>query len=499
MTEKRCIMNLLRSPRLAWGVLAAAVLIGAAAALHLFSADTPQPDERLTAAARGLPQYDVTLKLLPETREVSLSETILFRNGTGDPLDRIMLRTWLNAFRREETSPAAAGEMYDACYPEGFSPGYLTVHDVLWNRSRAAWRYANGDETAMEITVPSLQPGEEGTLTIRCVARIPECAHRTGGLNGDFQLGNVIPSLALYQNHAWRTDEYSAVGDPFLGDCANYTVHLSMPEGYTAACSAKLAKGGDGLWHGSVPAARDVALCLSRDYRVSSARNGGTLVEAFAKTQDGARRAAEDARKAVETFSALYGACPWPYLAVCSVDFPFGGMEYTGLVMIGQGNFLDSKKDTLELTVAHETAHQWFYALVGSDQVNDPWQDEALCQYAMLRYVAKRYGQGSFETLKYYQVDAPMAEAIPGSLTPGSPIDYFGSLADYSSVVYGRGAALLLALDEWLPDGTDAFLRDYVSRFAFRFATRQDFESLLSDRAGKDCAPLLLDYLDTAH
>jgi len=231
---------------------------------------------------------------------------------------------------------------------------------------------------------------------------------------------------------------------------------------------------------------------------VAKGRQGDTWIYSYADTLDGAKRALNDAKKALETFSALYGDYPYPAYTLCSVDFPFGGMEYPGLCMVGEGYYLESRKDTLELVIAHETAHQWFYGLVGSDQVKNSWQDEALSEYAMLRYVEKRYGQGSFENLRYYRVDAPMQELIPGSLTPGSPIDYFSGFSDYSSVVYGRGAALLLALDEILPKGTDAFLRAYTEKFAFSYVTRAEFEAFLQEHSGMDLSPLLLDYLDTA-
>ena len=90
-----------------------------------------------------------------------------------------------------------------------------------------------------------------------------------------------------------------------------------------------------------------------------------------------------------------------------------------------------------------------------------------------------------------------MQDKTPGTLTPGSPIDYFASYADYATVVYERGAALLLALDEMLPGGVDAFLRAYAARFAFQLVSRNEFEAFLNDYAGMDCSPLLLDYLDT--
>jgi hypothetical protein len=34
-----------------------------------------------------------------------------------------------------------------------------------------------------------------------------------------------------------------------------------------------------------------------------------------------------------------------------------------------------------DLPAVHETAHQWWYALVGNDEYRHPWMDEALAQY----------------------------------------------------------------------------------------------------------------------
>lgn len=482
--------------------LAAACAAAAVLAILLFAllpgrGALKETDTRLAKAGEGLTDYTVTLRLDDRKDTLAISETVLYRNDTGAPLSTLMVRTWLNAFQRSESSPAALEELYDACYPEGFSPGSLTIYDVLWNGERAAYAYVNEDQTALEIQIPVLESGGQGELALRCVAQIPVCCYRTGKAGRDYQLGNALPLLSLYQDGAWRTDAYSAVGDPFLSACANFHVTLYTPEGYVPACSTPLTKGEDGAWRGDMTAARDFCLCLSPDYAMASARAGETAVYSYAKTAQGAKRALDYAKKALETCAGLYGAYPYPAFTVCEASFPFSGMEYPGLCMIGTDNYREDKADTLELVAAHETAHQWFYALVGSDQVLQPWQDEALCEYAVLRYVRMRYGQGSYETLKYYRVDAPMREKLPGGLTPGSPIDYFCALSDYRTVAYGRGAALLLALDELLPGGTDGFLKAYAEEFAFRFATRADFESCLNRYAGMDCTPLVLDYLDT--
>ncbi len=500
MGRKRCIIPwaLPFGARKAALCFALATLAGLAAWLLLRgSSGIPGPGKELTAAAEGLTDYRVELRLLPEENALAISETIRFRNGTGDALDHLVLRTWLNAFQSEEKSPAALEEVYSACYPEGFSPGGLTVYNVTWNGQAANHEFVNSDETALKIAIPALSPGESGTLFFRCLARIPHCTYRTGYADGCWQMGNALPLLSVYRDGAWRTDEYSPIGDPFLSECANFHVTLEAPEGHVPACSAALTREKDGLWHGDLPAARDLALCVYERAAVTKGKVGNTLILSYADDSGEASRALEKAKKALETFSALYGEYPYPTLSVCKADFPFSGMEYPALCMIGKGQYSAEKSDSLELTVAHETAHQWFYALVGSDQVLAPWQDEAICEYAMLRYVQKRYGQGSFEALKYYRVDAPMMENVPGSLTPGSPISYYNNYQDYRTVVYGRGAALLLALDDFLPGGADAFLKAYVKEFAFQFVTRKEFEDFMNAYSGMDASPLLLDYLDT--
>ena len=90
-----------------------------------------------------------------------------------------------------------------------------------------------------------------------------------------------------------------------------------------------------------------------------------------------------------------------------------------------------------------------------------------------------------------------MRVTIPRGVTPGSPLDYFSDYSEYRVVVNGRGAAALCALDTAMNGGLNAFLKHYRDTFAFRIATRADFETLLHQDTGEDWSPLLSDYLDT--
>ena len=150
--------------------------------------------------------------------------------------------------------------MYDACYFSGFSPGSLTLFDVTWDGAPAAHAYLDSAQTALRVEIPPLAPGEAGELYLRCVARIPLCAHRTGRVGEDWQLGNVIPLLSHYENGAWRADPYCPIGDPFLSDCADFSVAL---HGAAVRCRVILSELSPGLCGGS----RGVRSVAARDKR----------------------------------------------------------------------------------------------------------------------------------------------------------------------------------------------------------------------------------------
>jgi len=119
----------------------------------------------------------------------------------------------------------------------------------------------------------------------------------------------------------------------------------------------------------------------------------------------------------------------------------------------GGGPFLD-------VITQHETAHQWFYSLVGNDQAHDPWLDEALATWSQL------------------QVDGGVANAI--QTTPferpadvGRPVNFFASAPQrYFTEVYGGGVRALASLGS--ARRVDCALKLYVARNAFRIAQPRD-------------------------
>lgn len=86
------------------------------------------------------------------------------------------------------------------------------------------------------------------------------------------------------------------------------------------------------------------------------------------------------ARDTITLLTEQIGALPYRQLdmAPCYFGFGFGGMEFPGLVMNNATAYYGEGTTTARFdpvshqeVVAHEVAHQWFYAAVGSDEYRE--------------------------------------------------------------------------------------------------------------------------------
>lgn len=461
----------------------------------------PPAGETLLKAAEGLDDIIIDAAFDPEERTLRVRQQMTLTNRTGEALNAAVLRTWPNAFQSVDTSPCAQEErLFDLYYPDGFSSGALVMARAQANGETVVYRYTDAAKTVLSIPVPGgWLPQQDVVLDLEYAVQVPHMAYRFGEMDGIWALGNAFAIPAVWEDGAFRTEEYAPVGDPFVSDCANYTVSVTVPKAYVcagSACPAMETADGRKSFRFSAPAVRDFALVISRDFQTAQRLQGGVLVTAYASKTAPAQEMLKYACKALSCYEKRYGSYPYQSFTLAQIHFPHGGMEYPALAMISAEQ-LEKGGRELEYLIAHETAHQWWYAAVGSDGWNQPWQDEALCEFSLLEYAQDTHGQAAREELEYVRAQSAMRVTVPQGVTPGAPLSAFSSMSEYSLVVYERGAACLIALNKTIPDGLDGFLRDYFRQYAFRRASRTDFEDLLAQSTGEDLAPLLRDYLDT--
>jgi hypothetical protein len=122
---------------------------------------------------------------------------------------------------------------------------------------------------------------------------------------------------------------------------------------------------------------RDFTVTAALDYRTASRVVGGTTVRVYYRP--GAPGAAM-LKAAADAFAALQARLgTYPYPTFKAVQSAGGyGMESPRLIWIPTGQAAAN----LRYLAAHETAHQWFYGLVGNDQATEPFVDEAAADFA---------------------------------------------------------------------------------------------------------------------
>lgn len=481
--------------------LAAALMAAVCAAVCIAQnrPSAPAPSRELMEAADGLDEIVIDAKLNPDDRSLSVTQTLRLVNRTGEKQDAVVLRTWPNAFQSLETSPCAVEDgLYDHYYPNGFSSGALVMAHAEANSQSVLHRYADAAKTVLKVPVPGeWQAGAVAEIQLVYTVRVPKQAYRFGLWDEIWALGNAFAIPAIWEDGAFRTDAYAPVGDPFVSECANYRVTVTVPKGYVCAGSASPtleAADGQSIYHFDAPAVRDFVLVISDQFKMAQGMQDGVLVTAYAANAAQAKAMLKYGQKAIKTYNEAFGSYPYPAYTLAQVTFPHGGMEYPALSMISTDLLAAGGRD-LEYAVAHETAHQWWYAVVGSDGWNQPWQDEALCEFSLLAYAEKHYGLAERNDLEQSRMESALRVTVPQGATPGAPLDYFSSMSEYRLVIYDRGAACLCALDRTVP--LDGFLRDYYRNYAFRIASRAQFEQQLFESTGEDLTPLLRDYLDT--
>ncbi len=446
--------------------------------------DAPQDTDR----------YTLNVVMHEAEGTCAVTESITFKNRTGRVMDHTVLRFFLNAFSREDTCPFTGTDLYDRVYPEGFSPGGVSLQGIRLGDAAAESAFLDAEETALKVYTGALAPGEECTLSLNYVLTLPLCRCRCSRSGDLWLLGGAFAVLSVYDeaSGAYRTDPYAPVGDPFVADTAAWDITVRTAALWRAAASCEMTEA-DGVWRGAHFIGREMALVLYRD-RAEKERTFGDVHLRTLVPKDG-DRILSGLAGILDVYQRTYGACPWDSLTVVSAPIPVKEFTFPGLIILSEDLF--SREDGWELTLAHAAAHQWFYGLAGCDRCRDPWQDGALCRWAVLTWAGQRYGIGAREQLMSDLVDMPMRERVYGGVTPGSPLDRFPDPEVFETVACGRGAAYLAALDTCTGGGTDRILAAYIDRTAWKRASRQDFEDLIGEWTGKDLTEMTADYLDT--
>ncbi len=240
--------------------------------------------------------------------------------------------------------------------------------------------------------------------------------------------------------------------------------------------------------------ARDFYLAASENYIKVTKKVGETTVNsyAFPQRKEEAKSALKTAVSALKSYNERLGTYPYTEVDLVSNPMLAKGMEYSGIVAISAKLYdpdavisgLPSRV-LLESVVAHEVAHQWFYNVVGNDQVDEPWLDEALAQYMTGLYYEDVHGDASSYRASW---DSLWSSVNRAEVPIGLPSEAYTD-DEYSPIIYGRGPLFLTALANTMGD-FDAFLQDYYQLYRWGIGTTEAFRRSAEEHCQCNLAPL---------
>ncbi len=168
------------------------------------------------------------------------------------------------------------------------------------------------------------------------------------------------------------------------------------------------------------------------------------------------------------------------------------------------GQQTDLLGSLLEMTVAHEVAHQWWAISVGSDSVREPFVDESLTNYSAVLYFEDRYGRATADKIINMHLKMPysVGRMLGGADAPANlpTAAYTGSL-QYGAIVYGKGALYYDALRR--ATGDPAFfssLREYYAKYKSELAGPRTLLEIVQAKApGAGVDALYRHWIEEAH
>ncbi|MCS7178314.1 MAG: M1 family metallopeptidase [Anaerolineae bacterium] len=431
------------------------------------SLDTPTPPDALLLA----PCYAISLTMDIARSQVIGEQQVRYTNTEAVPLPDLYFRLFPN-------TPGYGGEMR------------VTSIHLNGNPARPEARL-NGSALRLPLH-PPLDPMETVTLTLAFTATVPLTDEidyaQFSYVRGVMALPGVYPIIPVYDDEGWNVEIAPEYGDAVHSDIAFYQVDVTAPPTMTLVASGTCAVLEAGRWSCQAGPVRDFVLILGERYQIAHQVAEGVLVHSYfyPDHRESGEQVLRMAVDALTLYSRLFGPYPYEELDVVETPTRAGGIEYPTLVVISEHLYTGHPR--LEWVVAHEVAHQWWYGVVGSDPVDEPWLDEALTQYTTLLYheflhgpetaadILKNDFQATYDRLVKEGKDRPV-----GLPVAAYPRDL------YSPVVYRKGPLYFHALRERVGDETFfAILQAYYRRHRYGIATPDSFLATVREIAGNE-------------
>ena len=471
-----------------------------------------------TSLSTRVVNYTINAKVDVQKKSVDATETLTYKNLTGQPLTTFPFHLYLNGFQPDSsfTSETHFGGGIRASdeaneYPkknegsitiahleaDGFGDLTPLLHFIAPDDHNA------NDRTVAEVQLPHpLAPGDSITFRMTFHDQFPESVARNGYKRDFLMGGQWYPKLGVFWHGAWNCHQYHATTE-FFSDFGTFNVSLTLPKNYTVGASGVPTAdhlNADGTrtlsYYGED--IHDFAWAASPHFTVTDGTYLSSMgpvrihVLALEAHPRAGPRYLEIIRNSMKQFDARYGPYPYKMLTVIDPepDSEMEGMEYPTLIT-GGTSWFDPSYIT-EITAEHEFGHQYWYGMVATNEFEDAWLDEGINSYTEVEVTGAILGRHTnvigFSWANLSDSDAQYLEYI--NIPNYDPVTrhawQFRNASSYGSITYGKTATLLATLEGIVgKDTMDEAMRTYFMRYRFTHPTTEDFLRTIEEVAVK--------------
>lgn len=437
-------------------------------------------------SAESACRYEIEAEYFAEEGRLSGEMKVTVPNRSENALSEIPFALYANAFREGAKTPAVSELFAPSVFYDGISYGDMSIEEVTGG---ASWAVGDDESLLLVRLNDPLYPDESVTLSVRYTLTLPRANYRLGIGESCVNLSCFYPQLPAQNESGFCKYIPSAYGDPFVLDTADFAVTLTLPAGMGVACGGKVTaqeEGGKQIYRYEAAGVRDAAFVLG-SFELTSVERCGVQIDYYHFKDETPEETLKAAGDAIETFSDLFCSYPYARYALAETDLGFGGMEYSGFATISSALRREERAEV----VVHETAHQWWYSLVGSNQIECAWQDEGLAEYSVALFYEKHpaYGVTYRDAVttcenacrNYFAVASQLLEKTNTSMS--RPVNEFSGDYEYRVLTYDKGVVLLDRLRDTMGDKRFfTGLKNYVKNSAGRLASEYDFISCFSSQ-----------------
>ena len=468
--------------------------------------------------------YRIEATLDFEHKTLEGRETLSWRNTGTAPTQELPLHLYLNAFKGPQSLFVKE------------SGGQLRMDQMARPSEATTWGYCRllsarmegkdleghdgEDETVHWLRLPRpVAPGETIQVEVTWENRYPKVFARSGWADDFLMSGQWFPKVGVYQGDRWNCQAYHAATE-FFADFGVYEVALSLPNAlglahtgtqtnFVTEVETDPKRPLNVIWRLHAEDVHDFAWAVRpRESWRKPEMHEYRGVQVFYYLNDRNRMNLPRQRRAVE--NALRWSEEWflkyPYPTLTVIDTPgeasgADGMEYPTLITAASVSFDPLKQRFMpELVTMHEYGHQYFYGLLASDEVHEPWLDEGLTSWFTHKALDRTY-----HTLlggRRFQLPTDFVEwAAYWTLPSADPMTRAGhrtrDIGSYFIQAYGKPTLVLNQLEAMLGRPVmEQVMRAYVQEMAFRHPTRADFRRIAERVSGRDLGSFWRDFVE---